>query len=937
MQWIRVMATEAVKKVGFTEITIEEQCIGSGAYGCVFMATCNKLPCAAKKIHNALVQPHEEAVGANEYRTPFRRFESEFQLLQELRHSNIIQYLGMHVDPATKLPVILMELMDTNLTKYFEKSPEPLAYYVQVNLCLDITRALLFLHVNGIVHRDLSGGNILLTGKPLRAKVSDFGMAKFLNTQLSHMTHTNAPGTVVYMPPEAFGDEFKASGDVFSFAVLLIQILTQKFPDPQGRVADRIIEEEKIKVLVKECQRRRNHISLIPEDHPLLPIALDCLEDDETNRPLVSDLCDRLASITETTLYTENKQAEENPSTTLASDLCDRLASITETTENKQAEENPSTIVDEKEIKFSDFVFITDDKKLTQAEEALQKSEEENKGVKDILEAKLKVLNSLVERNDEVLKIQKQNEDTLEQKEKDIQNLSSDKAEIEQKVKNLGDKNEQQQQTINEQKKQSDILSLQIGNHLQTITEYDKQINEGKNHISHQLETITKHEEHISELSLQLEQQSLVISQQEQKIEELLSQISAKKKNSASFFERMFKRTPASAKDDTNELDKIETEHNNINQTSTSTPPSPTSPPAVDPKATATEPALLDIESLKQTDPNHKDSGLTENTLKTWDRIETNESDDTQVIDTQLDTHVPLDEQVREKAAEKRLVTASDNAVVTLSDAHRIGVITNETLQRQGSSIDKIERRHEQMQTDLEQCKETVSPSTQPTSKKSQKTKKKHSSSKPTRTDKLSNKSHGSNPSRTSVKTEEMKSREQLAIERLDASSARTLKNLEETQKLCVATTEELKGQGEKLGRVEKHQEQMDADFTQGKQNVESDTVKSSFGSHRSKKDGRTQSLGKRPPKPEKPKEPANPPAPQRATKQLRKLPSLGSAAADANAERMSELLSGMAVMGRNMGEMLDQDNGKLDRIQTLTDRNHTAFRAANKDIRKLL
>ena len=68
-----------------------------------------------------------------------------------------------------------MELMDSSLSHFLKESPIPLPFHVQVNICHDIIFALFFLYSSGVIHRDLSGNNVLI-GK-VRAKVTDFGMA----------------------------------------------------------------------------------------------------------------------------------------------------------------------------------------------------------------------------------------------------------------------------------------------------------------------------------------------------------------------------------------------------------------------------------------------------------------------------------------------------------------------------------------------------------------------------------------------------------------------------------------------------------------------------------------------------------------------------------------------------------------------------------------
>ena len=143
-------------RIGFRSITLcKNEIIGIGSYGAVYKAKCDDLVCAAKIIHPTLFDSTTQHRTAK-HRLPTRRFEQECEFLSTIRHPNIVQYLGMHWGPDNDLPVLLMELMDDNLTHFLESFPQPLAYHTQVNFCRDIAVELRFLHFNNIVHRDLS-------------------------------------------------------------------------------------------------------------------------------------------------------------------------------------------------------------------------------------------------------------------------------------------------------------------------------------------------------------------------------------------------------------------------------------------------------------------------------------------------------------------------------------------------------------------------------------------------------------------------------------------------------------------------------------------------------------------------------------------------------------------------------------------------------------
>ena len=289
---------------------IKTSSLGVGSYGAVYRALCDELPCAAKIIHPTLFEANDPGG-----RKITERFEQECQFMRGIRHPHIVQYLGVSRDPESGLPVLIMELMDNNLTRYLEQSQVPLPFHIQVNLCHDIALALAYLHWNGIIHRDLSSNNVLLIGPGNRAKVTDFGMSKLADAN-HHMTPmTMCPGTLAYMPPEALDDPpvYTNKLDCFSFGVLDIQILTRQFPDPSPHCKTMEINDPRfptgrIKVPVPEIERRQSHIEAINPAHPLLPVALDCLKDRDRERPSAQELCHRAAVLKETPHYGESVQ-----------------------------------------------------------------------------------------------------------------------------------------------------------------------------------------------------------------------------------------------------------------------------------------------------------------------------------------------------------------------------------------------------------------------------------------------------------------------------------------------------------------------------------------------------------------------------------------------------------------------------------------------------
>ena len=295
----------------------KSQSLGSGSYGGVCKAKCDGLICAAKIMHPTLFDLRDPGVFSY-----LRKFQEECHLLSLARHPNVVQYLATYHDPDTKLPVLLMELCDESLTAFLERFPGPLPYHIQLNICHDISLGLVYLHSNGLIHRDLTGNNILMIAGS-RAKITDFGMSKLATVNPRMTALTLCPGNVQYMSPEALDEAktYTAKLDVFSFGVLAIQICTRQSPNPTDRLLsikqpiehkDGNNEEEakEIREIVPETKRRRGHLLLIPDTHTLKPLALQCLKK-ENQRPTALELTDKLDELKLSSQYKESMQLDQ--------------------------------------------------------------------------------------------------------------------------------------------------------------------------------------------------------------------------------------------------------------------------------------------------------------------------------------------------------------------------------------------------------------------------------------------------------------------------------------------------------------------------------------------------------------------------------------------------------------------------------------------------
>ena len=277
--------------------------LGSGSYGGVCKAKCDGLLCAAKIMHPTLFDLHDP--GAASY---LSKFQEECHLLSLARHPNVVQYLGTSCDPDTRLPVLLMELCQESLTAFLERSPGPLPHHIQLDISHDIALALVYLHSNGLIHRDLTGNNVLMAAGP-RAKITDFGMSKLTCINHRMTAHTLCPGNLLYMSPEALDEakSYTAKLDIFSFGVIVIQILTRLFPNPTDRFRTVYVAEydEMLRRGVPEAQRRIEHLNLIPDNHSLKPLAISCLMK-EHQRPSAVELSETLSNLKTSSAYAES-------------------------------------------------------------------------------------------------------------------------------------------------------------------------------------------------------------------------------------------------------------------------------------------------------------------------------------------------------------------------------------------------------------------------------------------------------------------------------------------------------------------------------------------------------------------------------------------------------------------------------------------------------
>ena len=286
---VRATFTE-FKSYILTGVTVTDRELGHGSYATVLQLDYMGLKCAGKKIHEVLLRQGDTSYA-------FQRFEKECRLLSQVRHPNIVQFLGVHFQEGVSTPILVMEFLYTNLTSCIEQYgilPKEISY----SILHDVALGLCYLHSQtpSIIHRDLSSNNVLLTAN-MTAKISDLGMARILNLtplQVSHMTQT--PGTPAYMPPEVMiaNPKYDTSVDQFSYGIMMIHMFSGRWPEPQ--VGPNRFEGDQL-IPVTEAERREVFLRTIGNDHPLMDLILRCINNDPRHRAHASEIVERLSAL----------------------------------------------------------------------------------------------------------------------------------------------------------------------------------------------------------------------------------------------------------------------------------------------------------------------------------------------------------------------------------------------------------------------------------------------------------------------------------------------------------------------------------------------------------------------------------------------------------------------------------------------------------------
>lgn len=240
--------------------------VGEGGMSFVYKAKCRKLNrYVAVKILKDTFRNNEEIV---------HKFKREATSIANLSNSNIVNVLD--VGTQDDIHYIVMEYVEGKTLKDIIVEREKMPYEVAITITIKVAKALECAHRNNIIHRDVKPQNILVTDEGV-VKVTDFGIAKSMNSSTISYTNSVLGSAHYFSPEQAKGSYIDCRTDLYSLGIVLYEMVTGVVPfNGDSPVAVAVMHIQNTPLPPKELN------SLIPDS--LNTLILKSIEKDPVNR-----------------------------------------------------------------------------------------------------------------------------------------------------------------------------------------------------------------------------------------------------------------------------------------------------------------------------------------------------------------------------------------------------------------------------------------------------------------------------------------------------------------------------------------------------------------------------------------------------------------------------------------------------------------------------
>ncbi|GBG34888.1 Protein kinase, putative [Hondaea fermentalgiana] len=201
----------------------KESFLGGGTFGKVFSARDLE---TGTRFAVKIIAKMKDATDAEA-----AKIRTEIDIMKDLRHPNIVGYLGSQIDPDSGALEIFLQLVDGGSLQHFYDTHGALSKNLLPRLTLHMTRGLDYLHSKGIIHRDIKAANVLLSDSGV-AMLADFGTSKQLDL-LDSTDHTlqEVRGSVPWMSPEVVRQEGATlASDIWSLGCTVLECCAAKAP-----------------------------------------------------------------------------------------------------------------------------------------------------------------------------------------------------------------------------------------------------------------------------------------------------------------------------------------------------------------------------------------------------------------------------------------------------------------------------------------------------------------------------------------------------------------------------------------------------------------------------------------------------------------------------------------------------------------------------------